>query len=44
MAFTRAWTLVTYGNRSQLEYDLAVAPGADPGEVQWGWEGPNRSG
>ncbi len=31
--------LICYGNQSQLEYDLAVAPGADPSQVQLAWEG-----
>jgi len=31
--------MICYGNRSQIEYDLAVAPGADPGQVQLAWEG-----
>jgi hypothetical protein len=31
--------LIAYGNQGQLEYDLAVAPGADPTQVQLAWEG-----
>jgi hypothetical protein len=32
--------LVCHGNQSQLEYDLVVAPGADPGQVQLAWDAP----
>jgi hypothetical protein len=35
----RGVDLVCYGNQSQFEYDLAVAPGADPSQVQLAWEG-----
>jgi photosystem II stability/assembly factor-like uncharacterized protein len=31
--------LVYYGNQQQLEYDLVVAPGADPGLIQIAFEG-----
>jgi hypothetical protein len=31
--------LICYGNHRQLEYDLAVAPGADPGQIQFAWSG-----
>jgi uncharacterized protein (TIGR03437 family) len=31
--------LVFYGNQRQLEYDFAVAPGADPGRIAWRVEG-----
>jgi uncharacterized protein (TIGR03437 family) len=31
--------LVYYGNQGQLEYDLIVAPGADPGLVELAFEG-----
>jgi hypothetical protein len=31
--------LVFYGNQQQLEYDFVVAPGADPGRIQWQIEG-----
>ncbi len=31
--------LVCYGNGRQFEYDLEVAPGADPSQVQLAWEG-----
>ncbi len=31
--------LICYGTQGQLEYDLAVAPGADPAQVQLAWEG-----
>lgn len=38
--------LVYYGNQSQLEYDLVIAPGADPRQVEWQFEGARsvRSG
>jgi hypothetical protein len=32
-------SLVAYGNAGHLEYDLNVAPGADPAQVQLAWEG-----
>ena len=31
--------LVYYGNQRQLEYDLVVAPGTDPGAIQLAFEG-----
>jgi hypothetical protein len=31
--------LVYYGNQRQLEYDLVVAPGVDPGVITWSFEG-----
>ena len=31
--------LVYYGNPQQLEYDLVVAPGADPGQIRLSFEG-----
>lgn len=31
--------LVYYGNQRQLEYDLVVAPGADPAEIKLAFEG-----
>ena len=31
--------MVYYGNQGKLEYDLVVAPGADPDQVQLAWEG-----
>jgi len=31
--------LVFYGNPRQLEYDLVVAPGADPGQIRLSFEG-----
>jgi len=31
--------LVFYGNQRQLEYDLVVAPGTDPGSIAWRIEG-----
>ena len=31
--------LVYYGNQGQLEYDLVVAPGADPNQIQLAFEG-----
>ncbi len=34
--------LVCYGNQRQLEYDLEVAPGADPGQIQLAWEGADK--
>jgi hypothetical protein len=30
---------VWYGNQGKLEYDLAVAPGADASQVRFAWEG-----
>lgn len=35
----RGVDLVYYGNQRQLEYDLIVAPGADPGEIRLAFEG-----
>ena len=34
--------LVYYGNQRQLEYDLIVAPGADPGAITLSFEGVER--
>ena len=34
--------LVYYGNQRQLEYDLVVAPGADPGAIALSFEGVER--
>jgi hypothetical protein len=34
--------LVYYGNQRQLEYDLVVAPGADPARIRIGFEGVER--
>ena len=34
--------LVYYGNQSQLEYDLLVAPGADPHDVRLGFTGATK--
>ncbi len=34
--------LVYYGNHHQLEYDFAVAPGADPRQIQFGITGANQ--
>ena len=31
--------LICYGDQGRLEYDLAVAPGADPNQVHLAWEG-----
>lgn len=31
--------LVYYGNPQQLEYDFVVAPGADPKQIRWAFEG-----
>src|SRR5438093_8462015 len=31
--------LIYYSNQRQLEYDLVVAPGADPNRIQLGFEG-----
>jgi len=31
--------LVCYGNQGRFEYDLAVAPGADPDQVRLAWDG-----
>jgi Tol biopolymer transport system component/photosystem II stability/assembly factor-like uncharacterized protein len=33
--------LIYYGNQQQLEYDLVVAPGADPGLIQIAFDGPD---
>jgi len=35
--------LVFYGNQRQLEYDFAVAPGADPNRIAWRVEGARAS-
>jgi uncharacterized protein (TIGR03437 family) len=34
--------LVLYGNAGKLEYDLVVAPGADPGQIRLAYEGVKR--
>src|SRR5438093_3134001 len=34
--------LVYYGNNHQLEYDLVVAPGADPSQIALSFEGADR--
>ncbi|MGD9730500.1 MAG: hypothetical protein AB7L09_10120 [Nitrospira sp.] len=34
--------LVYYGNQGQLEYDLVVAPGADPTQIMLAFEGAER--
>ena len=34
--------LVCYGKERQLEYDLVVAPGADPSQIELAWEGVDR--
>jgi photosystem II stability/assembly factor-like uncharacterized protein len=34
--------MVYYGNRQQLEYDLIVAPGADPGVISLDYEGASK--
>jgi hypothetical protein len=34
--------LVLYGNNRQLEYDLVLAPGVDPGKVELSFEGAKR--
>jgi hypothetical protein len=34
--------LVFYGNQRQLEYDLVVAPGADPNQIQLSFDGADR--
>jgi hypothetical protein len=34
--------LVYYGNQRELEYDLIVAPGRDPGVVRWRFSGVNE--
>jgi Beta-propeller repeat len=34
--------LVYYGNRSQLEYDFVLAPGADPGAIRLRFHGADR--
>lgn len=31
--------LVCHGSQGQFEYDLQVAPGADPGQIQLAWDG-----
>jgi Beta-propeller repeat/Abnormal spindle-like microcephaly-assoc'd, ASPM-SPD-2-Hydin len=35
--------LVYYGNHQQLEYDFAVAPGADPGQIQFEIKGASQA-
>ena len=34
--------LVYYGNQRQLEHDFVVAPGADPGQIRWRFDGTDR--
>ena len=34
--------MVCYGKGRQLEYDLVVAPGADPRQIELAWEGVER--
>jgi len=34
--------LIYYGNQRQLEYDLVVAPGANPGVIKLGYEGAGQ--
>jgi hypothetical protein len=34
--------MVYYGNRQQLEYDLVLAPGADPGVISISYEGASK--
>jgi uncharacterized repeat protein (TIGR02543 family) len=34
--------LVAYGTDHQLEYDLVVAPGADPRQIELAWEGADH--
>lgn len=34
--------VVFYGNQGRLEYDLVVAPGADPGRIALEWRGVKR--
>ena len=34
--------LLYYGNQGQLEYDFLVAPGADPADIQLGFEGADE--
>src|SRR5579872_1438667 len=34
--------LLCYGNGHDLEYDLVVAPGADPNRIELAWEGADR--
>ena len=34
--------VVYYGNQGQLEYDLVVAPGADPSQIQLAFEGTDK--
>lgn len=35
--------LIYYGNQRQLEYDFAVAPGADPGSIRLHFDGAKKS-
>ncbi|MGH2359940.1 MAG: SBBP repeat-containing protein [bacterium] len=34
--------LVYYGNRSELEYDFVIAPGADPSAITWAFHGARK--
>jgi hypothetical protein len=34
--------VVYYGNQRQLEHDFVVAPGADPSQIRWRFEGTDR--
>jgi hypothetical protein len=36
--------LILYGKQRELEYDLAVAPGADPGSIRLSFEGIDKLG
>jgi hypothetical protein len=36
--------LIFYGNQQQLEYDYALAPGADPGVIRVAFEGAQKMG
>jgi uncharacterized protein (TIGR03437 family) len=36
--------MLCYGNGGQLEYDLVVAPGADPRRIELAWDGVDRIG
>ncbi len=35
---------VFYGNQRQMEYDFNIAPGADPGQIQWQIDGADGLG
>jgi uncharacterized protein (TIGR03437 family) len=38
----RGIDLIFYGNQDRLEYDFAVAPGADPSKIQMQWNGARK--